>query len=107
MEKVNGKIDVASGKTWYGSVPGLTGDTSVRSSGAVAAASLHTDHTGQNVNHVLSGNGHVPNMLGQVNQVVFQFAFYLGPGIDMKRQNLVLNMYLGKYFSFMLLKQKI
>ena len=62
-EKVNRKIDVASGKTWYGSVPGLTGDTSVRSSGAVASASLHTDNTGQNVNHILSGNGHVPNML--------------------------------------------
>ena len=100
-------MDVASGKTWYGSVPGLTGDTSVRSSGAVAATSLHTDNTGQNVNHILSGNGHVPNMLCQVNQVVFQFAFYLGPGINTKRQNLVLNMYLGKYFSFMLLKQKI
>ena len=58
----------------------------MRSSGAVAAASLHTDNTGQNVNHILSGNGHVPNMLCQVNQVVFQFAFYLGPGINTKRQ---------------------
>ena len=105
MEKVNGKIDVASDKTWYGYVSGLTGDASVRSSGAVAAASLHTDNTGQNVNHVLSGNGHVPNMLGQVNQVVFQFAFYLGPANNTKKQILVINMYyLGKYFSFMLLE---